>query len=198
MKKTFFLLLTIITLAFISGCSSTDKLEKFYNTLQEDLNYKATITLVLEDKREMHSTVYIDNKVAKAEVKTIMPDKTISPLVVSYFEQPLGQNVYEITFDQKSEQWVKRFSGSSTMIGTLDYEMFAVENFTKNVNNKYTLKPEYKTYFGFTSLTIDFKSGKVYVVGGTAYENRPAIVTYVFSNIGNTKVKLPTYIEEKK
>ena len=45
MKKIFFLLLTIITFTLLSGCSSTDKLEQFYNNLQENLNYQAKLFL---------------------------------------------------------------------------------------------------------------------------------------------------------
>lgn len=197
MKKIFFLLITIIALIFISGCNSTGKLEKFYNDLQFNLNYKSEMILILEDKRQMHSTIYLDNKLAKAEVQTIMPDGTVSPVVVSYFEQPLGQHVYEITYNEQSGKWIKRFSGETEMIGTLDPEIFDPENFTKNVNGKYTLKPEYKTYYDFSSLTIEFKSGKVYLVAGTAYESKPANINYVFSKLGKIKVELPDYIEEK-
>lgn len=196
MKKIFFLLITVIALVFLVGCSSTDKLEKLYNDMQENLNYKAKISLILKDKREMHSTIYLASKLAKAEVQTILPDGTVSPLVVSYFEQPLGGHVYQITFDEHSGRWIKRFSGESEMIGTLDSEIFDPKNFSKNANNKYTLKSEYKTYFGFSSLTIEFKSGKVYIEGGTLYDNQAAIMTYVFSDIGKIKITLPEYIEE--
>ena len=198
MKKIFFLLLTIITFTLLSGCSSTDKLEQFYNNLQENLNYQAKIILVLEDEREMHSTIYLDDKIAKAEVQTFLPDKTSSPVITSYFEQPLGQHVYEITYNEQTDEWIKRFSGETKMIGTLDPEIFDPLNFSKNSNNKYTLKSEFKTYFGFSNLTIEFQLGKVTAIGGTLYQSQPAVLSYTFTNIGKTKVELPDYVEAEK
>lgn len=198
MKKIFFLIITIIALMMVPGCNSKGKLEKFYLDLQNELNYKVKMTLVTNDKREMHSTIYLDNKIAKAEVKTILPDGTISPLITSYFDQPQGQHVYQITYDEQSDKWIRRFSGETKMIGTLDPDIFDPENFTKNANNKYTLKPEYTTYFDFASLTIEFKSGKIYLIGTTSYESKPARLSYTISNIKKVKVTLPEFIEEKK